>query len=115
MDLKDYLTNEKISKKFKSQFELVSYAIRLAENMIRTGRDCRIKTDVQNRSMQVLSEILNNKDRFDEIIEEKAKYEESIEIVGKNPLGSLESHSTKASERKKARRVLLEEPVNTSL
>ena len=31
---KDPLTNEKIIKKFESQFDLVNYAIRLAENMI---------------------------------------------------------------------------------
>jgi hypothetical protein len=70
MELKEYLTNEKITKKFSSQFELVNYAIKLAENMMLTGREARVKTNTQNRSLQVLGEILNNKDRFDEIIVE---------------------------------------------
>lgn len=68
MDLKDHLTNEKVSKKFKSQFELVNYAIELAANMIHTGRDSRVKIDSQNRAMHVLTEIIQDKDRFDEIV-----------------------------------------------
>jgi hypothetical protein len=60
-------TNEKLSKKFKSNFELVSYAIKLAENMIKTGRDARVKSDVQNRAMLILEEISEGKDKFDEI------------------------------------------------
>lgn len=113
MELKDYLTNERIAKKFKSQFDLVSYAIRLAENMIHTGRDCRVKTDVQNRSMQVLVEILNNKDRFDEIIEEKPEHEENMTPYSKNSLSGRESFSSKGADKKKARRVLLDESVST--
>lgn len=111
MDLKDYLTNEKIAKKFKSQFDLVSYAIRLADNMIKTGRDCRVKTDIQNRSLQVLAEILNNKDQFDEIIEEKPiKEEERYESHA--PRNSLGPESSKSSERKKVRRVFLDDTLN---
>jgi hypothetical protein len=68
MDLKDYLTNEKVAKKFKSQFEMVNYAIQLATNMIHTGRESRVKIDSQNRAMHVLTEILQDKDRFDEIV-----------------------------------------------
>lgn len=69
MDLKEYITSEKVRKRFKSQFDMVNYAIKLAANMISTGRDCRVKTDSQSRAIQVLNEILNNKDHFDEIIQ----------------------------------------------
>ncbi len=69
MDLKDYITSEKVRKRFKSQFEMVNYAIKLAANMISTGRDCRVKTESHSRAIQVLNEILNNKDQFDEILE----------------------------------------------
>jgi hypothetical protein len=69
MELKDRLTTEKLRKQFKSQFELVNYSIKLAENMIRTGRDPRVKVDNQNRAMQVLEEIASGKDQFDEIPE----------------------------------------------
>lgn len=66
---KDPLTNEKIIKKFESQFDLVNYAIRLAENMIYSGRDSRVKVDCQNRALQILGEIALGKDVFDEIPE----------------------------------------------
>lgn len=68
MDLKDYLTNERIRQKYKNQFDLVNYAIKLAENMIITGREPRVKIDSQNRSLQVLAEILQGKDSFDEVV-----------------------------------------------
>lgn len=64
---KIHLTNEEMLKKFKSSFELVNYAIKLAENMIKTGRDSRVKSDVQNRAMLILEEIHEGKDHFDEI------------------------------------------------
>lgn len=64
---KIHLTNEEMRKKFKSSFDLVNYAIKLAENMIKTGRDARVKSDVQNRAMLILEEIHQGKDHFDEI------------------------------------------------
>ncbi|MFI0435229.1 MAG: hypothetical protein ACH350_05815 [Parachlamydiaceae bacterium] len=65
---KIHLTNEDVKKKFKSSFDLVNYAIKLAENMIETGRDARVKSDVQNRAMLILEEIEEGKDKFDEIV-----------------------------------------------
>lgn len=76
MDYKDNLTNEKLKKKFISQFDLVNYAIQLAENMIKVGREPRVKTDLQNRAAQVLAEIAQNKDQFVEVpLEADAKQE----------------------------------------
>lgn len=65
---KHALTNEKISRKFNNQFDLVNYAIKLAENMIKSGRDPRVKIDSQNRALQVMAEISEDKDRFDELV-----------------------------------------------
>lgn len=65
--VKVYLTNENITAKFKSSFELVIYAIKLAEDMIKTGRDARVKSEVQNRAMLILEEIREGKDHLDEI------------------------------------------------
>ena len=62
------LTNEEMRKKFKSSFDLVNYAIMLADNMIKTGRDARVKSDTQNRAMLILEEIHEGKDQFDEIV-----------------------------------------------
>lgn len=66
MELRDRLTNEDLSKKFRSQFELVSYAIKLAENIILTGRQPRSRTDIQNSAVQILDEISTGKDRMEE-------------------------------------------------
>lgn len=63
------LTNERVRDKFKSQFELVNYAIRLAENMIKSGRGPRIKIDTRNPALQILGEIAEGQDRFEPIVE----------------------------------------------
>lgn len=98
------LTNEKVCKKFKSQFDLVNYAIRLAENMIRTGRETRVKMESKNRALQILSEIIQGKDQFDEIPVVEPIDVEEVRFVrheeGRNAAG------TKSSERKKGRKIL---------
>ena len=103
MEHKEQLTNEKIRKKFISQFELVNYAIKLAENMIHTGRDPRVKIDSHNRSLQVLTEIINDKDRFDEII--VAEVEAPAQEYRREE-SNYRGSSEKNSERKKSRKVL---------
>ena len=64
---KVFYTNELLSKKFVNNFDLVNHAILLAENMILSGRDSRVKLDVQNRAMHILAEIQEGKDHFEEI------------------------------------------------
>ncbi len=102
MEFKEQLTNEKIRKKFASQFDLVNYAIRHAENMIHTGRDPRVKIDSQNRSLQVLTEILNDKDRFDEIIVDEMA--PAAPEYRRNEESNYRAE--KSSERKKSRKAL---------
>ena len=97
MEINDSLTNEKILKKFKSQFELVNYAIKLAENMIHTGRDTRVKTEAQNRALQIVQEIEQDKDRFDEIIKEEVV----VELNGTNAPVEMDVTLRKFSEPKK--------------
>lgn len=62
-----HLTNEDIKAKFRNNFDLVNYAIKLAENMIKTGREPRVKSEIQNRAMLILGEIQEGKDQFDEL------------------------------------------------
>lgn len=102
MDVKDFLTNEKVAKKFRNQFDLVNYAIRLAENMIRSGRESRVRTDSQNRAMQILGEIINDKDEFDEILDQPIFEDESQQNGYKNGVALAE----KSVERKKNRKIL---------
>ena len=64
VDFKDQLTNEKLLKRFNNQFELVRYAIQLAENTIRSGREPDVWTDSQNISFMILAEIAANKEEF---------------------------------------------------
>lgn len=115
MELKDYLTTEELRKKFKSQFDLVSHAIRVAENMIHSGRGPRVKLDVQNRALIILEEIANNKDHLDEL-PQKPEVEirsESLVAEAKN----FQNHEGKKSSRnslskistpKKGRKILSE-------
>jgi len=51
------ITNEKLKKKFKSQFNLVNYAIKIADRRIKSGSESRIRADNQNLALSVLSEI----------------------------------------------------------
>lgn len=101
MDLKDNLTNEKVCKKFGSQFELVNYAIKLAANMIMSGRDSRVKIDSDNRAMQVLSEILNDKDCFDDLTDLEEE-QEAANLLAQQEL----LLAAKTTERKKTRKIL---------
>lgn len=74
MENNKQFTNEELAKKFKNNFELVNYAISLAENMISTGRDARVRrADMQNRAMLILEEIREGKDQFDELPQEGEK------------------------------------------
>ncbi len=77
MENSKQFTNEELSKKFKNNFDLVNYAISLAENMIQSGREPRVRRpDMQNRAMLILEEIKEGKDVFVEIPEEGVKAQE---------------------------------------
>jgi DNA-directed RNA polymerase subunit omega len=104
MDLKEYLTSEKVCKKFLSQFDLVNYAIGLAANMISSGRECRVKTDSHSRAIQILNEILNGKDFLDDLMADPAP-EMPKEAPTKHHTKHEEPEVLKPSERKKMRRV----------
>ena len=67
------LTGERLRKRFTSQFDLVNYAIRVAENFIETGRDVTVKTGVANPAYNILEEIALRKEIFAE-----AKTEEPV-------------------------------------
>jgi len=100
-----YITNEALKKKFNNQFELVSYAISLAENMILTGRGARVKTETQNPAMQILEEIVAGKDQFEPVISENKKTEEKD---GHRSADTEASVTRQAPERKRARKILVD-------
>ena len=61
------LTNEDLLKRFTNQFDLVRYAIKLAENAIRSGREIDVDTDSQNLAFQILTEVSERKEKFQEL------------------------------------------------
>lgn len=99
-------TNEVLRKKFKNQFDLVKHAIEVAENMILTGREPRVKTDTQNRAMQVLAEITAGKDQLVPIIPEKNKYEDKT-VEAPVPSKAASAHKA-PTERKRPRKILVD-------
>ncbi len=64
------LTNEILLKRtrFKSQFDLVNYAIKLAGDYVKSGRPSFIDSgDIRNPALEVLGEIAIGKDRIENI------------------------------------------------
>jgi hypothetical protein len=61
------LTNEELGKEHANLFDLVNYAISLADNMIKSGREPRVKSDIMNRSHLILEEIKKGVDKLDDI------------------------------------------------
>lgn len=111
MEKKESLTNEELSKRFKSQFDLVNYAIRLAENMIRTGRAARAEMESQNRTLQILGEIKLGKDHLDEIIiveeREPSKEEKFARREDRETKGEFFGRKKFSDAPKKNRKILV--------
>lgn len=88
IDYKDQLTNEQLLKRFKNQFELVRYAIQLAENTIRSGREPEMLGDSQNVAYNILGEIAHHREQFIELpkeeVEEQKKNDSKKHDSGKN-------------------------------
>lgn len=103
MEINELLTNESIRKKFKSQFELVNYAIKLSEQMINSGRSPMVDTESENTAVIIIEEINEGKDTFDEHILV------SKEIITEPEMKSAAeaiSAPAKSIEKKKTRRIL---------
>lgn len=103
MEKKKPLTNESVKSKFKSQFELVNYAIRLAEQMIYSGRGPQVLTDSLNPAVVIIEEIEGGKDKMVDILPV------SKEIIAEPELENMVSFqetTVKPKEKKKARRIL---------
>lgn len=69
------LTNETLSKKFVSQFDLVNFAIHVAKDMIKSGRETRARKEIQNRAQQILEEIVEDKVLLDDIDDDEGQFD----------------------------------------
>lgn len=101
MERKEYLTNETISKKFPNQFDLVGYAIKLAVQLIKSGRAPRIHPDSDNPAVIIIEEMEAGKDLLDDLVEQPKKAAVVVEVVEAEPV----KPAAKQTERKKARRL----------
>lgn len=72
MNKHEHLTNERLRNIFDNQFELVNYAIRLAEYFIKSGKEPFAYQTNQNLATKILRIIEKGKHRYREIPDEKA-------------------------------------------
>lgn len=74
-----HITSEFIKSKFTNQFDLVNHAIKMAENMISSGRPARVRTEVVglNTTNIILEEIVQGKDYLDDIGDDDEELTES--------------------------------------
>jgi hypothetical protein len=103
--MEEHLTNQKISKKFSNQFDLVNYAILLVENLIKSGRAPRVKVDVDNPVVQILAEIDAGKDKLEDLViepinDDRTEYEEPKLTLSKE---KNKFTSPKNTEKRKTR------------
>lgn len=92
------LTNEKIKQRFTSQFELVGYAIRLADNMSKTGRGGKLSLESQNLAINVIDEINAGMDKFEDIPKDLPKEPEFAPR-------DFQENRGKTTEKKRARKI----------
>lgn len=94
------LTSEDIKKKYISQFVLVAEAIKLAAQMVESGRGARVQVDNSNPAVIVLEEIRQGKNQLEDLV-----------VLSSKP---VQAHSDKAppvvreksAEKKKPRRIM---------
>lgn len=71
--IKKDLTNERLKKSFVSQFDLVNYAIKLAEDVVTSGRPLQTRDGEQNNlALEILQEIAVEKENA---LQEKSSLE----------------------------------------
>lgn len=95
-------TNEKLSKRFKSNFELVNYAIHVAEDRIRAGRDSGNQQD--NLVGSIISDLGAGRDILQPIIIDVIGKEDGAEYSSKE-LNSKEEPAP--IEKKKGKRKII--------
>lgn len=99
MKKKVLITKENIKQKFKSQFDLVNYSIKLAEQFMLSGRAPYTKIDSLNPANIIIDEVEEGKDKLEDIIVVSSEVIVHPQEVEKAPL--IEKHS----EKKKTRRI----------
>jgi hypothetical protein len=72
----EHLTNERLRNVFDNQFELVNYAIKLAEYFIKSGKEPFAYQTNQNLATKILRIVESGKGRFRDLPDEKAFIDE---------------------------------------
>lgn len=97
-------TNEKLSRRFKSPFELVNYAIHLAEDRIRAGRDIH-EISNENLVVSVVKDLVVGKEYLVPVFIVKEKIE-TVKVD--RPHEFVKPHNDVLNEKpKKAKRKII--------
>lgn len=97
-------TNERLSKKFKSSFELVNYAIHLAEDRIRAGRDIH-EVNNENLVISVVKDLVSGKEILVPIVVVKEKIEA---LKADRPNDAVRHHDGASADKpKKGKRKII--------
>jgi DNA-directed RNA polymerase subunit K/omega len=100
MEAREFLlTTEDIKKKNINQFTLVAEAIKMAAEMVASGRPPRVQIDNGNPAVIVLEEIRLGKDKLDVTEEHKGKEPEA-------PASTPPPLREKGEVKKKPRRIM---------
>lgn len=75
-EITSFLTTEPLSRRFSSPFDLVNYAVGIAEQALKTRRPSMLNHPVSNLSQQVLLEIVNDQDLLIDAAMQKARQEQ---------------------------------------
>lgn len=89
MNKHEHLTNERLRNLFDNQFELVNYAIKLAEYFIKSGKEPFAYQTNQNLATKILRIVESGKGRFRDLPDEKSLIAE-IETALVQPSASHE-------------------------
>lgn len=100
---REALTNEFLRKKFKSQFDLVNYAIKRAEYAVKSGHEPHVKIDSQNLAAKILAEITIDESKNEFSAQDASSYNPMNFIAEIDVLIEEESKSgSKGRSKKKA-------------
>lgn len=99
-------TNEKLSRRFKSNFELVNYAIHLAEDRIRAGRDLH-EISNENLVVSVVKDLVTGKETlFPTLISKEKVVVEVFKAEPTHESSKLNDESSSEKPKKGKRKIM---------
>lgn len=107
-EVTSFLTTEPLSRRFQSPFDLVNYAVEIAEQALHTKRPSMLHHTIPNLSQQVLLEIVNDQDLLIEAAMQKAREEQQQREEVEKRAQQEEAEQAAAAEKHHAAKQRLE-------